>query len=177
MKTSEEIYNILKEKFGEEVILNFNTAEPIDAIIEVNPSKINEVSKFLRDSEELKFDTLMLLSGVDDANGTKVKDENEIETIQGGTLSVYYHCHSMEIGHKVTLRVSTPRENPQVQSVERIWRAADWHEREAFDMFGIKFLNHHDLRRILMPDDWGERYPLRKDYVDPEYYNGIKIPY
>jgi NADH-quinone oxidoreductase subunit C len=119
----------------------------------------------------------MVLSGVDDANGTKIKDEDGVDVISGGSLSVYYHLHSTYLKHKITLKVSTQRDNPQVESVYNIWRTSDWHEREAFDMFGIIFLNHPDLRRILMPYDWEAGYPLRKDYKNPEFYQGMKVPY
>ena len=78
--------------------------------------------------------------------------------------------------HKITLKVSTEKENPEVESVDEIWKASTWHEREAYDMYGIIFLNHPDLRRILLPDDW-DGYPLRKDYENPEFYDGMKIPY
>ena len=65
---------------------------------------------------------------------------------------------------------------PQVPSVSSIWKTADWHEREAFDLVGIEFTNHPDLRRILLPSDW-EGYPLRKDYKEQEEYHGIKVKY
>lgn len=168
MKT-EEIFQVLKEKFGDSII-ELNTAN-IEPFILVNPFEIDKISYFLRDTEQFLFDNLMLLSGVDDANGTKAND------IIGGTLSVYYHLESTQLNHKVVLRVSTPRENPEVVSVEEVWRSADWHEREAYDMFGIIFLNHPDLRRILMPYDWEFGFPLRKDYKNPEFYQGMKIPY
>ena len=119
----------------------------------------------------------MNLSGVDDANGEKITAEDESETIEGGTLSVFYHLDSTSLKHKITLKVSAPRENPEVESVENIWRAADWHEREAYDMYGIIFLNHPNLIRILMPYDWDAGYPLRKDYKNPEFYQGMKVPY
>ena len=118
----------------------------------------------------------MNLSGVDDANGEKEKDEKGFDTIKGGTLSVWYHLESIELKHKITLKVSTERENPEVASVAEIWRSSDWHEREAFDLYGIKFLNHPDLRRILMPYDWEAGHPLRKDYKNPEFYQGMKVP-
>jgi len=176
MKTPEEIYNLLKEKFND-AIGEFISDKPAESVIVVSPLEIDKVCLFLRDEKELEFNSLMNLSGVDDANGEKVKDENENEILKGGTLSVYYHLESINLKHKVTLKVSTDRENPEVASVEEVWRCADWHEREAYDMYGIKFLNHHNLIRILMPYDWEAGYPLRKDYQNPEFYKGMKVPY
>jgi len=175
MKTTEEIYNILKEKFPDSVT-ELIADKPVEPFIEVSPLEIDKICTFLLENEELKFDSLMNLSGVDDANGEKEKDENGIETTKGGTFSVWYHLESIELKHKITLKVSTDRENPEVASVAEIWRCADWHEREAYDMYGIKFLNHPDLRRILMPYDWEAGYPLRKDYKNPEFYQGMKVP-
>jgi NADH-quinone oxidoreductase subunit C len=176
MKTSEEIFNILKEKFGE-AIGELIADKPAESVIVVSPMEIDKVCLFLRDEKDLEFNSLMNLSGVDDANGEKVKDENENEILKSGTLSVFYHLESINLKYKVTLKVSTDRENPEIASVEEIWRCADWHEREAYDMYGIKFLNHHNLIRILMPYDWEAGYPLRKDYQNPEFYKGMKVPY
>jgi NADH-quinone oxidoreductase subunit C len=150
---------------------------PTEPIISIPPKETYNIGLFLRDNEELLFDSLMCLSGVDDANGEKVKEEDETETIKGGTLSVYYHLHSISLKHKITIKTSTERENPEVESVEGVWKTADWHEREAYDMFGIIFLNHPNLQRILMPYDWDAGYPLRKDYKNPEFYKGMKVPY
>jgi NADH-quinone oxidoreductase subunit C len=176
MKKVEEIFNQLKEKFGDSVI-ELVSSQPVEAFIKISPLEIDKICLFLRDNEELLFDSLMCLSGVDDANGKNVVDDDGTSSIQGGTLSVYYHLESTKIGHKLTLKVSAPRENPDVNSVAKIWRHADWHEREAFDMVGINFLNHPDLRRILMPYDWEAGHPLRKDYKNPEFYQGMKVPY
>ncbi len=176
MKTPEEIFEALKNKFGEAVI-NLATDQPVDPYIEVAPLEVDKVCKFLFEEEGFEFNSLLNLSGVDDANGEKVKDENDNDIIKGGTLSVFYHLESTIHRHKIVLKVSTDRENPEVSSVEDIWRTADWHEREAYDMFGIKFLNHHNLIRILMPYDWEAGYPLRKDYQNPEFYKGMKVPY
>ena len=74
------------------------------------------------------------------------------------------------------LKVVLDREKPEVDSVVDFWRTAEWHEREAFDLIGVKFLGHPDLRRILLPADW-EGHPLRKDYQHQEYYRGIKVEY
>jgi NADH-quinone oxidoreductase subunit C len=175
MKTVEEIYHLLKDKFNESV-LELNT-QFIEPFILVNPYEVDKIGYFLRDMPGLLFDSLMNLSGVDEANGEKKKDDQGNELITGGHLSVYYHLDSVSLGHKVTLKVLTGREKPEIVSVTEVWRCADWHEREAYDMFGIIFLNHPDLRRILMPYDWEDSYPLRKDFTLPEFYQGMKIPY
>ncbi len=122
---------------------------------------IRDVALQLRDAEPYRFDVLMCLSGVDNNDGT---------------LAVTYHLDSMQHRHKVTLKVIVQKDAATVQSVTRVWRSADWHEREAFDMYGIVFEGHEDLRRILMPYDW-EGHPLRKDYQVPEFYNGMRVPY
>jgi NADH-quinone oxidoreductase subunit C len=176
MKTVEEIFAVLKNKFPE-AVLNLVNTQPVDPYIEVSPLEVDKISSFLRDTDGLLFDSLVLLSGVDDANGETKKDEDGGITITGGTLSVYYHLESTSIKHKLVLKASAPREKAEVVSVAEIWRSADWHEREAYDMIGIIFLNHPDLRRILMPYDWEAGYPLRKDYRNPEFYNGMKVPY
>jgi NADH-quinone oxidoreductase subunit C len=172
---ADEIYNLLIEKFGD-AIVGIDSELPTEPIISVEPLKIAEVSEFLRDTDELKFDSLMNLSGVDDNNPEKIKNEDGTVTEKAGTLSVYYHLYSMLLKHKIVLRSSSNSDNPEIESVTNIWAAANWNEREAYDMYGIKFLNHPDLTRILMPYDW-EGYPLRKNYENPEFYEGMKIPY
>ena len=173
----EEILQKLKEKFPESE-LNLDNELPVEPFIIINPLEINKIAEFLRDDESLLFDSLMNLSGVDDNNAQKIKDEEGNEKLEGRTLSVYYHLHSMKLGHKIAIKVSAPIEKPEVESVEPIWKCADWHEREAYDMYGLIFLNHPNLERILMPYDWEDgSYPLRKDFETPEFYNGMKIPY
>ena len=176
MKSAQEIFDILKAKFSDSVIELVST-QPVESFIRINPLEIDKVCLFLRDNKELLFDNIMNLSGVDDANGKSIPDGDGTTKMEGGTLSVYYHIESTKFRHKLTLKVSAPRENPDVTSVEQVWRHADWHEREAFDLFGINFLNHPDLRRILMPYDWEAGHPLRKDYKNPEFYQGMKVPY
>jgi NADH-quinone oxidoreductase subunit C len=174
MKSADDIFVLLKVKYGDSI--KELVKQPVDPYITCDPLLINVISLFLMTHEDLLFDNLMNLSGVDDANG-KSAPVNGINTIEGGTLSVYYHLESTKFRHKIVLRVSAPRENPEVESVTLVWHSADWHEREAFDLLGIQFLNHPDLRRILMPDDWEGGYPLRKDYANPEFYRGMKVPY
>ena len=78
-------------------------------------------------------------------------------------FEVVYHLHSIEKNQRIRLKCRIGGSNPEMDSVFSVWRAADWYEREVFDMFGIVFRNHPNLQRILMPVDW-EGYPLRKDY-------------
>ncbi len=176
MKSTEEIFEILKSRFGD-AVSDLVTDQPVESYFSVAPGVINNVCLFLRDTEELLFDSLMNLSGVDDNNGEKKTSEDGTFTETGGTLSVFYHLESTSLRHKVVLKVSVPRENPDLESVAEIWRCADWHEREAYDLLGFIFLNHPDLRRILMPYDWEAGHPLRKDYKNPEFYKGMKVPY
>jgi NADH-quinone oxidoreductase subunit C len=89
-------------------------------------------------------------------------------------MEVVYVLYSMKHRHRYTLKCRLPREEPRVSTVESIWKVANWHEREAFDMFGIVFEGHSDMRRILCPDDW-EGYPLRKDYKAPESYLDMPV--
>jgi NADH-quinone oxidoreductase subunit C len=109
------------------------------------------------------FDMLSCITGID--NGP-----------EAGTMEVIYHLYSIPFNQSLVLKVILSRENPEIESVASIWKTANWLEREVFDMFGIHFNNHPDLRRILMPADW-KGFPLRKDYTHEEYYRGVKIEY
>ena len=159
--TSEEIYTKLKEKFGD-AILSYQEVV-LDSFILVAPEAIADIGAYLAEDSELAFDSLMCLSGVD----LGVKESN---------LEIVYHLFSMTRRHTIVLKVHLPKEEPRLPSVEGIWKTANWHEREAYDLYGIIFEGHSDLRRILMPDDW-DGYPLRKDYKDPEFYRGMRVPY
>lgn len=161
MKQPEEIFEYIKPHYPEDK-LEFYGDGKVEPWIIVAPDIINELCKFLRDDDELGFNYLMCLSGV------HYPKENQ--------LGVTYHLNSTNLKHKITLKVLVPEDDPSVNSVQAVWKTANWHEREAYDMFGIIFENHPDLYRILCPDDW-EGYPLRKDYETPEFYHGIKLPY
>lgn len=165
--TPKEIFDELQSKFGAEKVTEFVEAEAGDSWIVVTPKAIAEVGLFLRDDDAMRFDGLQCLSGMD----------------WNDRLGVVYHLYSYELGHRVVLHVNVGRsENPlepsteEVESVARIWATADWHEREAYDMVGVRFANHPDFRRILCPDDW-EGWPLRKDYKVQEFYRGMAVPY
>ncbi|MCH7496282.1 MAG: NADH-quinone oxidoreductase subunit C [Candidatus Marinimicrobia bacterium] len=119
------------------------------------------VAQLLKADAALQFDSLMCVSGYD-----KGPDES---------LGVAYNLHSMTHFHTLEVRIEVSRDGGSIPSVAQLWRTADWHEREAYDLFGITFEGHPDLRRILLPEDW-ENYPLRKDYVTQDYYHGISVP-
>jgi len=154
-----EIFDKLKEEFGDSIIELIDEA-PSDPFIKVEASKLFDICHTLRDNEDFLFDYLSCLGGMD------YKEE----------LGVVYHLYSMNLKHHIVLKVSVPKDTPNVPTVEKIWRTADWHEREAYDMYGINFEGHHNLIRILCPYDW-EGFPLRKDYKEPDEYNGMKVPY
>lgn len=153
--TPQEIFDRLKEKFGNRVL---DLTENVDPFIRVSADAIAEIGLYLRDDEAMGFESLMCLSGVDYPEH----------------LSLVYHLFSSAHRHKITLKADLGREDPGLPTVEGVWRVANWHERETYDMFGIVFEGHSDLRRILCPDDW-EGWPLRKDYEVQEYYRGIRV--
>jgi NADH-quinone oxidoreductase subunit C len=155
-----EIHALLKSAF-EEGIGEPVTDKPVDPYFTVEAGKIGAVCLFLRDEERLQFDYLSCLSGVD---------------YDKDNLAVVYHLYSFALNHKLVLKVIIPKSDPKVPTVSNIWVAAEWHEREAYDLMGMIFENHPDLRRILLPEDW-DGHPLRKDFKVPEFYNGMKIPY
>ena len=150
----------LQAQFGAKILeANLQTTDPYCL---VEPSAIAEVARFCRD--ELGFNYLACLSGVDYLDKKKTTTD----------LGVVYHLQAIpDATKRFCLKVRVPRDNPQVASVEDVWRTADWHEREAFDMVGVIFEGHHNLVRILCAEDW-EGYPLRKDYQSPDTYHGIK---
>lgn len=157
--TAEEIYNSLKTEFGEAILeAKMDAMQPW---ILLAPHRMKEIALFLRDDASTQFDYMMCLSGVD---------------YNDGRLGVVYHLFSMVHKHKIVLKAFCTKDNPHVQSVTSVWGTANWHEREVYDLFGVTFDEHPDLRRILLPYDW-EGHPLRKDYKVPEFYDGMKVPY
>jgi len=152
----EEIAALLSEKFAGNIVES--KPEALNPWSAVDPAAILEVCQFLRADERLSFDHLELLGGAD------YKDR----------IEVVYVVYSMKHHHRYTLKCRLPRENPALHTVESVWGVANWHEREAYDMFGVVFGGHSDPRRILCPDDW-EGYPLRKDYKMPTRYRDMPV--
>lgn len=170
-----DIIAALEAKFGPKIKAKNATA--IDPFVVVEPADLVEIAKHMRDDPALGFDILSCLSGVDylEPDPKKVaKAGFEPHT------EVVYHLQSFQHRHRFVLKLVLPRwkndkpgELPEVPSVTSIWAAADWHEREVFDLSGIWFTGHPDLRRILLSEDW-EGHPLRKDYEFPLEYHGIR---
>jgi NADH-quinone oxidoreductase subunit C len=129
----------------------------------VKPDQLVMTCALLRDDETLFFDMLSSITAVD--LGSDI-----------GEMELIYHLYSITKESSLCLKVSVDRTAPEIDSVSPIWKAADWHERETFDLFGIHFTGHPDLRRILLPNDW-DGYPLRKDYQEQEKYHGITVVY
>jgi len=154
------IHERLVGRFVEKLTaVNLETASPFAVVA---TEALLEVAGFCKDEPDLAFDNLLCLAGADYPKETPPR------------LEVVYQLLSYRHEHTFGLKVYLPRENPAVASVESLWGVANWHEREAFDMFGIVFAGNSDLRRILLPDDW-TGYPLRKDWVDPDFYNGMHV--
>ena len=88
-------------------------------------------------------------------------------------LTMVYHLTSTKYRHNIVIKSKLDRGNPEIETVSHIWRTADFHEREVYEMFGVNFLNHPDLRLLILPDGWEGRNPMRKDFEDP--INMIKL--
>ncbi len=156
MLTPHQIAEAISSRFGERVLANLAADKHPRVHLEA-PAWL-EVAGFLLTERSIKLDWLQCLSAVDYAADAK--------------MCVVYDLWSFDHRHGFAVKVFTPRANPTLPSVAHLWPAADWHEREAFDLVGIRFDGHPDLRRILCADDW-EGHPLRKDYVFPRSYHGI----
>jgi NADH-quinone oxidoreductase subunit C len=160
--------DILINSLGEDIILQAD-----HQCLTVPTARIAEVCMLLHTHEDCYFDMLSCLTGLD--NGV------EKAPMDIATMEVIYNLYSIPFEHSLMLKIIFPRnlENeplPVVPTVSHIWRTADWHEREVFDLLGINFSNHPDMRRILLPEDW-VGHPLRKDYEAQEYYHGIQVKY
>lgn len=161
MKRFEELLLIVRENCSHGEALADETMTPKG--IRVHASDLKRVCIDLHENPSSYFDMLSCVTVVDGG-------------VEAGTLDVIYNLYSIPFGHQLALKVIVGRDQPEVDSVHDVWRTANWHEREAWDMFGIKFNGHPDLRRILLPADW-DGHPLRKDYKHQEYYRGVKVEY
>lgn len=156
--TFDQVFSELQKKFSS-AILEKEDTKP-DPAIKIEGAKIREIMAYLRD--ELQFETLGCLSGVDYPNIP--------------ALCVVYHAQSYTHKMIVCLKAYLPRTaEAAVPTISDIFKAANWLERETYDLVGIHFTGHPDHRRILCPEDW-VGHPLQKDYKTPDYYNGMPVP-
>jgi len=145
--TSQQIARFVSDRFGPRILASMpNDKHPR---VHVDAGHWLELATFLHGEPSLKFDWLQCLSGID--------------YVADGKLCVCYDLWSFDHRHSLAVKAFCPREDPRLPSVAHLWTAADWQEREAYDMFGIVFDGHPDLRRILMPDDY-VGWPQRRDF-------------
>jgi NADH-quinone oxidoreductase subunit C len=156
MADARVIFDQLAASFGAETVFGFEASG--EACFRVQPTRIVDVLRTLRDDPAWRFDFLQNLTAVD--------------WHKTQTLEVVYHLHSYPHRHELVVKTSVPREMPRLPSVSSLWKNADWLEREQFDLLGVVFEGHPDLRRLLMPDDW-VGHPMRKDYREAAEYNGM----
>jgi NADH-quinone oxidoreductase subunit C len=173
--TSAEIVAVLEQQFGGKI--KSKNLDATDPFVVLDPADLHEVGRFLRDDDRLKFDLLNCISGVD------YLEPDPKKAAKAGYephLEVVYHLSSFKHRHRFVVKLLLPRwkdnkpgELPEVPSVVDLWRTADWHEREVYDLSGVWFTGHPDLTRILLAEDW-VGHPLRKDYEYPLEYHGIR---
>ncbi len=138
----------MQEAFGDAIREQYESNGML--VLVLDAAKNVEICTFLRDTEDLSYKMMLDLCGVDYPSRAE-------------RFEVVMHLHAMKYQHRIRLRFPIPGKDPEIRTVSNIWVAANWAEREAFDFFGIKFIGHPDLRRILNPHDF-EGHPLRKDF-------------
>lgn len=142
--------------------------------LEVAAARLVEVAKFLRDDPRTGFDFLNSVTAID----FLATDKRVADLVGEERLEVVYHLSSVARSRRLVLKTRLPRvlvggELPELPSVAAVWKTADWHEREAYDLYGVRFVGHPNLQRILCAEDW-VGHPLRKDYAIPLEYDGIR---
>ncbi len=173
--TAEEILTRLESQFGDRIKdMKLDCRDPYAVVA---AEDLYEVCRFLKEDPQLRFEILNCISGVD---YLELDPKKVAKAGFDPHTEVVYHLSSFTHNHRFVLKVILPRwkddkegEIPEMPSVTSIWSAADWHEREVYDLSGVWFHGHPDLRRILLAEDW-EGHPLRKDYKFPLEYHGIR---
>jgi len=153
------VYKALKEKFGDAVsdpVVDSPDKPAFLSYVFVDAAKLVDVCVFLRTDPGMKFEHLSAVSGTD----------------MNDSIHVAYILQSYAHKTQAVVRVKLDRANPVCPTVEQVWKAATWHEREVYDLLGVVFEGHGDLRRLLLPDDW-PGHPLRKDYKEEPAYHGM----
>jgi NADH-quinone oxidoreductase subunit C len=172
-----EIFELIKRKT--DAIVSFQEDEGPTPSIYVRADFIPKVMRLLRHEPNADFDVLMNHTGFHETQAPKLfwhlyfdVPQNNAEDHTHEEIRLFWHLFSYRYEHRVTIESSVPIGKPEIDSLVSIWKAADWLERETYDLLGVHYRQHPDLRRIMLPDDW-EGFPLRKDYVSPMNYHGI----
>jgi NADH-quinone oxidoreductase subunit C len=153
--TAEQLQQAVQQKFGDKV--TYNELGKGCPLFEITPDDLLEICKTLRDDDELKFDCLCNLGGID----------------TGERLEVIYNLVSYTHKHRLDIKVILGYDSPAVETVSEIWPAANWHEREMWELYGIDIKNHPNLTLLLLPEDWDQGAPMRKDWDAPDF---IRMP-
>jgi NADH-quinone oxidoreductase subunit C len=154
--TTHDVHERLKARFGDDV---GPLSEPkIDPFCVVKKDRLVEICRFLKTEPGLELDFL--------------EDETAVDWPKRNVIEVVYHLLSYKHRHSIILKVELDRAAPSVPTVEGVWKTANWFEREIWDLFGVEFRGHPDLRRIMLPDDW-IGHPLRKDYQEAGGWHGM----
>ena len=150
------IFDRIRSAFGEAGLEFMEDAQQPTVVVDA--SRLVDFARFLRDDDQLRCESLLSLGGVDLPADEKLRTS--------------CHAFSYALRHLIAFHVDVPRDEPRQPSIHEIWPAANWLERESFDLLGIVYEGHPDLRRIMLPDDW-IGHPLRKDFVEQAEYNGV----
>jgi len=144
--TKEELTAYLKENFGELELIENNQPEPYFI---VKAEKVVDFARFIHDDPKLQMTFMMNLAAVD----------------TGERYEIIYNVCSYRLKHRLFFKTILDHEKPEIDSVMKVWRAADWYEREAWELFGINIRNHPNLTRFLLPEDWDQGFPMRKGWI------------
>jgi len=152
-----------KDELGQYIATNFEgQLTPVetgkhDLWFEVKAADLLAVCQKLKNEEKLAFDYLCNLSGVD----------------TGEQFEAVYSLASTTLNHRLDVKVVLPYDGAKIESVQTVWAAANWHEREVWELYGIEILNHGNLKRFLLPDEWDQGYPMRKDWDADDF---VRMP-
>ena len=153
--TRDELKAHIEANFGGRMtLLESGKVEPM---YEIKSSDLLKVATELRDDLQLKFDFLCNMGGVD----------------TGERLEVIYNIASISKHYRLDFKIILGYDNPAVESIRPVWPGASWYEREMYELYGIDILNHDDLRPLLLPEDWDQGFPMRKDWDAPDF---IRMP-
>jgi NADH-quinone oxidoreductase subunit C len=153
--TRDELKAQIESKFGE--TLSYSESGKFDLMYLVKADDLIEVARLLKEDEQLDFNFLCNITGVDTTE----------------SYEVVYSVASLSRRTRLDLKVVLPHDNPSIESVQEIWIGANWHEREIWELYGIDIKNHGNLKRFLLPDDWDQGFPMRKDWDAPDF---VRMP-